>query len=173
MKRIIFVFVFYSSIIPGQAQSSNQSKNAKNIKTITGRNILCPMIEAKVPGELFKDDSYSVNITFSSKDSTVFSVSDGVVVSVVMIEDMKVVIITKDSLTYTYANLKTTSVKKGDTVKANQVIGYAGLNLDGIIAIDFYLNNKMGSVDLSKRDFIMRTSKASIYFTPMLGMEPE
>lgn len=130
------------------------------------------MTEAKILGESFKDENYFGNITFSSNDSTVFSVSDGLVSSVFFVEDMKVVIIANDSLTYTYSNLKSTSVKKGDTVKANQVIGYAALNLDGVIALDFYLSNKTRSVYLSKRDFIMRTSKASIYFTPML-VEPE
>lgn len=131
------------------------------------------MTEAKTLGESFKDENYFGSITFSSNDSTVFSVTDGIVVNVVLIEDMKVVMITKDSLTYTYSNLKSTSVKKGDAVKANQVIGYAALNLDGVIALDFYLTNKTRPVPLSKRDFIMRTSKASIYFTPMLGAEPE
>lgn len=169
----MLIFGFFCSVIPGQSQNINKLKKEKNIQPITGKNILCPMTEATVLGESFKDENYFGNITFSSKDSTVFSVSDGLVLSVVFVEDMKAVFIAKDSLTYAYSNLKTTVVKKGDTIKANHVIGYAALNLDGIIALDFYLFNKLRSVALSKRDFIMRTSKESIYFTPMIGIEPE
>lgn len=77
--------------------------------------------------------------------SNVKAIFDGVVTSVVFIEDMEVVIIQHGEYFSTYSNLGSVSVKTGQNVKANQVIGKAAANLDGIGAIDLYINDAKGN----------------------------
>jgi septal ring factor EnvC (AmiA/AmiB activator) len=74
--------------------------------------------------------------------SNVKAVFDGVITSVVFIEDMQVVIIQHFS---TYSNLGSVSVKTGQNVKTGQVIGKAAANLDGTGAIDLYINDAKGN----------------------------
>jgi len=113
-------------------------------------------------------------ITFKSKDSTVFSVGGGVVTTVFNIEDFRVVIIKRNKIFYTYSNLKAVLVKKGDKINANQLIGYAGLDLEKTIpTIDFYLSNDTSSIYLTRENFKSREDVNSIRFSPMLGVEPE
>lgn len=77
--------------------------------------------------------------------SNVKSVFDGVVSSVVFIEDMEVVIIQHGEYFSTYSNLSSVSVKAGQNVKTGQVIGKAAANLDGTGAIDLYINDAKGN----------------------------
>ncbi|MBK8493755.1 MAG: peptidoglycan DD-metalloendopeptidase family protein [Chitinophagaceae bacterium] len=82
--------------------------------------------------------------------SNVKSVFDGVVSKIVFIEDMQVVIIQHGKYFSTYSNLGSVSVRAGDNVKTGQVIGKAAANLDGIGAIDFYINDEKNNIDPEK-----------------------
>ncbi len=77
--------------------------------------------------------------------SNVKAVFDGVISSVVFVEDMEVVIIQHGEYFTTYSNLGTVSVKAGQNIKTGQVIGKAAANLDGTGAIDLYLTDSKGN----------------------------
>ncbi|MBL7701903.1 MAG: peptidoglycan DD-metalloendopeptidase family protein [Ferruginibacter sp.] len=77
--------------------------------------------------------------------SSVKAIFDGVVSSVVFVEDMEVVIIQHGEYFSTYSNLGSVSVKAGQNVKTGQVIGKAAANLDGTGAIDLYINDAKGA----------------------------
>ena len=84
--------------------------------------------------------------------SNVKSVFDGVVSSVVFIEDMQVIIIQHGEYFSTYSNLGSVSVKTGQNVKTGQVIGKAAAHLDGNGAIDMYTNDAKGNdIDPEKK----------------------
>lgn len=145
-------------------QAIDQNKTARN-------KFMSPMNDATIFDYSITQQNIAIyhgtdeKITFTSKDSTVYTVGNGIVKSVVNIEDMHVIFIEKDSLIYIYSNLKTLLVKKGDTVKADQVLGYAALNLDGILAVDLYLNDGKRSVALTKNDFKARSKNSRAKFT--------
>ena len=77
--------------------------------------------------------------------SNVKAVFDGVISSVVFIEDMQVVIIQHGEYFSTYSNLGSVSVKSGQNIKTGQIIGKAAANLDGTGAIDLYINDAKGN----------------------------
>ncbi|MGC4102482.1 redoxin domain-containing protein [Ferruginibacter sp.] len=112
-------------------------------------------------------------VTFKSNDSTVFALSDGIVTAVAKVDEMKVIIIRRGKIFYTYSNLGTTLVKKGDKVSKNQKLGYAALDFDkNIPTMDFYLNNDADRIYLTRNNFIER-EKSTTRFSVMLGIEPE
>ncbi|HQW83791.1 MAG TPA: peptidoglycan DD-metalloendopeptidase family protein [Ferruginibacter sp.] len=82
--------------------------------------------------------------------SNVKSVFDGVVSNIVFIEDMQVVIIQHGKYFTTYSNLSSVQVQRGQNVKTGQVIGKAGANLDGIGAVDFFINDEKNDIDPEK-----------------------
>ncbi len=82
--------------------------------------------------------------------SNVKSVFDGVISNIVFIEDMQVVIIQHGKYFSTYSNLANVSVQRGQNVKTGQVIGKAAANLDGIGAIDFFINDERNNIDPEK-----------------------
>jgi len=99
-------------------------------------------------------------VSFKSKDSAVYAVTGGTVNAIARIEEFKLLIIEKDGLFYTYSNLQTTTLKKGDHIKQDQLIGYAGRNLDGAGPVmEFYLNDREKSIALSRANFITRKDK--------------
>ena len=77
--------------------------------------------------------------------SNVKAIFDGVVSSIVFIEDMEVVIVQHGEYFSTYSNLGSVSVKTGQNLKTGQVIGKAAANLDGTGAIDLYINDAKGN----------------------------
>ncbi len=79
--------------------------------------------------------------------SNVKAVFDGVVSTVVFVEDMEVVIIQHGKYFSTYSNLGSVSVQRGQNVKTGQVIGKAAPNLDGIGAVDFFINDERNNLD--------------------------
>jgi septal ring factor EnvC (AmiA/AmiB activator) len=79
--------------------------------------------------------------------SNVKSVFDGVVSNIVFIEDMQVVIIQHGKYFSTYSNLSSVLVQRGQNVKTGQVIGKAAANLDGIGAVDFFINDEKNNID--------------------------
>ena len=99
-------------------------------------------------------------VIFKSNDSSVYSIAGGKVSTVVKIDHMKVVIIEKDQLFYTYSNLGSTLIKKGDEVKPNQLIGYAAFDLDKIKpTVELYISTGEEYRELTKDDFIKRSDK--------------
>lgn len=138
----------------------------RSLKEAIGGNaryqFTAPMNEAEVldkneGGAAFMKIDY---VSFKSKDSAVYAVTGGTVNAIARIEEFKLVIIEKDGLFYTYSNLQTTTLKKGDHIKQDQLIGYAGRNLDGAGPVmEFYLNDREKSIALSRANFITRKDK--------------
>jgi thiol-disulfide isomerase/thioredoxin len=96
-------------------------------------------------------------VIFKSNDSSVYSIAGGKVSTVAKIDHMKVVIIEKDKLFYTYSNLGSTLIKKGDVVKPNQLIGYAAFDLDKYKpTVELYIFTGEEYMVLTKDDFIKR-----------------
>lgn len=79
--------------------------------------------------------------------SNVKSVFDGIVSNIVFIEDMQVVIIQHGKYFSTYSNLASVTVQRGQNIKTGQVIGKVAANLDGIGAIDFFINDEKNNID--------------------------
>jgi septal ring factor EnvC (AmiA/AmiB activator) len=79
--------------------------------------------------------------------NAVKSVFDGTVSNVVYVEDMQVVIIQHGKYFSTYSNLSNVAVQRGQFVKTGQVIGKVAANLDGIGAVDFYVNDEKNNLD--------------------------
>jgi thiol-disulfide isomerase/thioredoxin len=137
----------------------------ENKTSLTKPKFFMPMND--ITSIIYHDGNTPVHLstlftTFKSKDSTIFSVGEGDVSTVIDIEDMKVVIVQKDKLFFTYSNLKSVLVKKGDKVKPDQIIGYAGVDLNGTMpSVDFYMNNGNTSIALSKNNFIPRRNNSS------------
>ncbi len=100
-------------------------------------------------------------VTFKSADSAVYAVSDGTVSSIARIEGTRIAIIKdENSLFYTYSNLGTVTVKKGELVKKGQLIGYGSHGLDkNRSEIDFYLNSVYDNVPLTKNNFTARNGR--------------
>ncbi len=82
--------------------------------------------------------------------SNVKSVFDGVVSNIVYIEEMQVVIIQHGKYFSTYSNLGSVTVQRGQNIKTGQVIGKAAANLDGIGAVDFFINDERDNIDPEK-----------------------
>jgi septal ring factor EnvC (AmiA/AmiB activator) len=86
----------------------------------------------------------------SDVGTSVKAVFEGNVSSVIQVEDMTVVIIQHGRYFSTYSNLKNVSVQKGQKVTTGQVIGKVATNLDGMGAIDFYIQNETSNYDPEK-----------------------
>ncbi len=87
-------------------------------------------------------------ITIASDIGTpVKAIFDGTVSTVANIEDMQVVIIQHGKYFSTYSNLSNVSVQRGQAIKTGQVIGRVAANLDGIGAVDFYINDERNNLD--------------------------
>jgi septal ring factor EnvC (AmiA/AmiB activator) len=82
--------------------------------------------------------------------SSVKCIFDGTVSSVVFIDDMQVVIIQHGKYFTTYSNLLSVSVQRGQQVKTGQVIGKAAANLDGVGAVDLYIQDEKVNFDPEK-----------------------
>lgn len=99
-------------------------------------------------------------VIFKSNDSSVYSIAGGKVSMIAKIDHMKVVIIEKDKLFYTYSNLGSTILKKGDEIKADQLIGYAALDMDKVMpTLELYISDAEKNIVLTKADFINRKDK--------------
>lgn len=112
-------------------------------------------------------------VTFYSKDSTVYASSDGVVRSIILVEDFTVLIVENKNYFFMYSNLGSVNVKKGDTIKTNDVIGHTTKNLDGEIAVDIYLSNQEGNIfTLKKENFLPRYTN-DFYLLPAKNIMPQ
>jgi len=152
----------------------------KALKEAIGGNAVykfaAPMNDAEVidkneGGAAFMKIDY---VSFKSKDSTVYAVSGGKVKTIARIDGIKLVIIEKDELYYTYSNLSSTSLKKDDIITQGQLIGYAANDIDGIVpTVEFYLNDRDKSILLSKANFSARKDKKLIDHSIDFVKEPQ
>lgn len=135
---------------------------------------LAPMINAEVnkenPGDISRVTEY---ITFKSDDSSVYAIEAGKVSMIARIDNMKVVIINTGDHFFTYSNLGSTSLKTGDVVKANQLIGFAAFDLDGYKpSLELYLSDSESNFILTKKDFVTRIDKRLTDHSIELDMDP-
>ena len=83
------------------------------------------------------------SVTISSEiGTTVKAVFDGTVTTILQVDNMYVVLIQHGRYFTTYSNLTNVSVQKGQQVKTGQSLGRVGTNMDGIGAIDLYIQNE-------------------------------
>lgn len=122
---------------------------------------LMPMNDAELVNEAAGDYSGKKEfVTFKSNDSSVYAVAGGKVNLVAKIDGMKVMMIERDKLFYTYSNLGATLLKKGDAVKADQLIGYAAFDLDGNRpTLELYISDAEKNLLLTRDNFIIRKDK--------------
>jgi Peptidase family M23 len=159
MKKILFCIVFFWIAYAVNAQ--------KNKAAVTDPKFFMPMSDVVSLKYYDKNnhacDEYDYSqVIFSSKDSSVYSVTEGEVTTVDDVEDMKVVIVVNGKLFVTYSNLKSVLVKKGDKIKIDQMIGYAALDLDEVMpTLDFYLSNTKNTIKLSSKNFKPRVNDNS------------
>lgn len=90
---------------------------------------------------------YNAGISIASDIGTpVKTVFSGVVLSVIDIDDMKVVTVQHGRYFISYSNLNSVTVKPGEQITTGKVIGKVAPTLDGTGAIDFIISDE-------KRDF--------------------
>ena len=136
------------------------------LKAAIGGNVMnkyvAPMNDATVIYDNPQDTAHVKRefVIFKSNDSTVYSIAGGKVSMIAKIDHMKVLIIEKDNVFYTYSNLGSTLLKKGDEVKTNQLIGYAAFDLDKQRpTLELYVSNTEKNIMLTKEDFVARKDK--------------
>lgn len=157
---------FFEGEIKGEEfEQELQKAIGENSSTSTTPKFFMPMNDVETLN-YFDENNHTryeggyTQVIFMSKDSSVYSVIEGVVSTVVNIEDMKAVIVQKDNFFYTYSNLKSVLVKKGDIIKADQIIGYAGFDMDSLMpTLDFYMNDANKTIALTKNNFKPRRNK--------------
>jgi len=82
--------------------------------------------------------------------SPVKSVFEGVVSQVRYVDDIQIVVIQHGQYFSTYSNLGSVNVQNGQNVKIGQVIGKAAANMEGVGAVDFYINDEKNNLDPQK-----------------------
>jgi thiol-disulfide isomerase/thioredoxin len=145
-------------------------------KDASVNKFMSPMNDAKVSAhnaKLMTSDFPSHGITFKANDSTVYSVTEGVVGNCITLEDLQIVIVEQQGISYFYSNLKNTAVKTGDVIKQNQVIGYAATEFnEPMYTLNLNLFKRSKQIELSKEDFTPRRNNPNDHsFDPM--KEPE
>lgn len=148
----------------------------KSEKSEAVNKFISPMNDAKIiehNKKVVDADFPSYGVTFKAKDSTVYSVNEGVVGNCLIFENSTVVIIEQQGYSYFYNNLKHTLVKSGDVVKKNQVIGFASTEFnEPLYTLNFNLFKKSKQVTVTKDDFVMRSNNSKNHsFDPI--KEPE
>ena len=139
------------------------------------KKYVAPMNDAEVLKESSGDYPH-VNefMTFKSNDNSVYSIMTGKVKTIARIDSIKVIIIENNGLYYTYSNLSSTNLKKGDMVKKDQIIGYAAYDLDGYKpTLDLYVSNFQKNILLTKENFIPRKDKRLLDYFIDSPKEPQ
>jgi thiol-disulfide isomerase/thioredoxin len=141
------------------------------------KRYVAPMNDAEVDDDRTQRSAAYVPkdyVTFKSTDSAVYSITEGKVNMVVRIDNMKVVIIENAGLYYTYSNLGSTIIKKGDIIKKDQLIGYASSELYGDTpTLELYVNNSARSILLTKANFTPRKDKRQFDYFIDSPKEPQ
>lgn len=97
--------------------------------------------------------------TFQSKENKIFSLGDGKVVNISLIDSgVYAIIIRKNNLYYCYSNFKSLSVDSGQTITSNQLLGFAekGILDNNFFSVDLLLTTEKGDIELSQENFIKR-----------------
>jgi thiol-disulfide isomerase/thioredoxin len=135
-----------------------------SLKAAMGETVMnkyvAPMNDAEViKANIINNPQANDFVSFKSADSTVYSIAEGNVSAVVSIENSEVVIIMdKNMIFYTYSNLGSTTLKKGDIVKRGQLIGFAAHGFGGVKpTLDLWVSNEKGEyVMLAEEVFTVR-----------------
>ena len=124
-----------------------------------------PMNDAKIiehKVNLVQSEYPSYGVAFKAKDSTVYSINEGVVGNCLIFENSQVVIIEQQGFSYFYNNLKNTLVKNGDIVKKDQIIGFAATEFnESLYTLNFNLFKRSKQIPITKQDFIPRKNNSS------------
>lgn len=88
-------------------------------------------------------------IFISDSAATVNAIFAGVVVLVNKYDDAYMVVIKYGDYFIGYSNMGSCIVKKGDKIKAGDIIGYVGKDLDDRYGVDMILSNRDGDIDAS------------------------
>ncbi|MBK8608760.1 MAG: redoxin domain-containing protein [Chitinophagaceae bacterium] len=151
----------------------NAAEFEKAVKEAIGEpaafKYVSPMNEAEII-----DNTSGDFVVFRSDDSAVYAVSGGKVNTIAKIDHMKVIIVEKDKLFYTYSNLGSTTLKTGDEVNADQLIGYAAFDLDGYKpTVDLYISDATKGTLLNKQDFAPRKDLRQVDHSIEHDREPQ
>jgi thiol-disulfide isomerase/thioredoxin len=119
---------------------------------------VAPMNDAEIiAGNTSDMDHLNGFVTFRSNDSSVYAIVGGRVNMIAKMDHMKVMIVEKNKIYYTYSNLGYTSLKTGDEVKQDQLIGYAALDIDRYKpTIELFVSDAEKNIVLGKEDFSNR-----------------
>jgi murein hydrolase activator len=123
----------------GEIISDNFEKNKGKLPwPIEKGNIKIPFGNYSIAGTKLFGNNPGLTLE-TDQNSPVKAIFDGEVVSVFDVEGESNVLIRHGKYFTTYGNLASTSVSKGQKVKAGQVVGAAGPNADGNGEIEFLL----------------------------------
>jgi len=167
---------FFEAEISAVDFEKELKKAIESKKDVAINKFVSPMNDAKISEhntKLMQSDFPSHGITFKANDSTVYSATEGIVGNCIALEDLQIVIIEQQGISYFYSHLKNTTVKTGDVIKQNQVIGYAATEFnEPMYTLNFNLFKRSKQIELSKEDFTQRRNKSNDHsFDPM--KEPE
>lgn len=123
----------------GEILSDNFEKNKGKLPwPIDKGNIKIPFGNYSITGTKLFGNNPGLTLE-TDENSSVRAIFDGEVVSVFDVEGESNVLIRHGKYFTTYGNLSSAGVKKGQKVKAGEVIGSAGANADGNGEIEFLL----------------------------------
>ncbi|WP_462255127.1 redoxin domain-containing protein [Ferruginibacter sp.] len=168
---------FFEAELNGEEFEMELKKAMEEVKKDAAVNkFISPMNDAKIiehNKKVMDADFLSYGVTFKAKDSTVYSINEGVVGNCLIFENSQVVIIEQQGFSYFYNNLKNTLVKNGDIVKKDQVIGFAATEFnESLYTLNFNLFKRSKQFQITKDDFVMRSSNSKDHsFDPV--NEPE
>ena len=102
-----------------------------------------PVLKCSIQKELHETGHRSLGVNFISDSSySVKAVFEGIVILVNEYDSVHMVVTRYGSYFIGYSNLELPQVKKGDTIKAGQVIGRMAKNLDDVYSVEMMLSTK-------------------------------
>ena len=157
---------FFEAELNGEEFERELKKAMGEVKKDNALNkFTSPMNDAKIiehKVNLVQSEYPSYGVAFKAKDSTVYSINEGVVGNCLIFENSQVVIIEQQGFSYFYNNLKNTLVKNGDIVKKDQVIGFAATEFnESLYTLNFNLFKRSKQIPITKQDFIPRKNNSS------------
>ena len=133
------------------------------LKAAIGGNVVnkyvAPMNDAEViKSNIEKNPMANDYVSFKSTDNSVYAIAEGRVNAIVTIENFEVVIIIDEKMMYyTYSNLDSAILKKGDIVKRGELIGFAANEFGGVKpTLELWVNDNGKTVSLTKENFTAR-----------------
>jgi len=102
-----------------------------------------PASKCSIQKERHETGHRSLGVNFISDSSyPVKAVFEGIVILVSEYDSVHMVVTRYGSYFIGYSNLELPQVKKGDTIKAGQIIGRMAKNLDEVYSVDMMLSTK-------------------------------